>query len=71
MKKLAALLLMGVAASLAGGDTSEQLLFKVLETARCGAPGNVLISPFGIRQCYGMVSLGAGPVTGAVQIPSS
>ena len=65
MKKLAALLLMGVAASLAGGDTSEQLLFKVLETARRGTPGNVLISPFGIRQCYGMVSLGAGPVTGA------
>ena len=65
MKKLAALLFMGVAASLAGGATSEQLLFKVLETARRNGPGNVLISPFGIRQCYGMISPGAGPVTGA------
>ena len=64
MKKLAALLLMGAAASLVGGETSEQLLFKVLETARRGKPENVLISPFGIRQCYGMISPGAGSVTG-------
>ena len=65
MKKLFAFSLALSAGLLAGAESSEALLFKLLETSGGMGPGNVLLAPFGIRQCYGMVSLGAGSVTGA------
>jgi serpin B len=65
MKKflLSTVLLTGV---MLCGEVPQKPVFKLLDMAHKKAPGeNVLLSPFSMQECFGMVSCGAGKASAA------
>ena len=65
MKKMVVLSLLGCLQLFA--QIPEKQMLKVFDAACKMTPQeNVLLSPWGIQQCFGMVSCGAGMKTGKV-----
>ena len=63
MKKIA--LMFGLICSVLAAQVPDKPLLKVFDHAHNQQPGdNLLLSPWGIQQCYNMLSTGVGPISG-------
>ena len=66
MKKFAGISLILFAAAVLSAQVPDRALLKVFDAASRQTPTeNVLLSPWGIQQCFGMVCGGAGPESSA------
>ena len=66
MKKIIVALTFALRYFSAFAEVPDKPLLKIFDAAYRSAPSsNLLISPWGIQECYGMVSAGAGKVSSA------